>query len=95
MLWKDTTEYVCTPKELYDGLIAQGYDWNVLLATRGYWMFSNDKQDTNFLVTYDLLRMLKSEYIPYWMENPPAKALELYNSKHDKKWAYVKPSKND
>jgi hypothetical protein len=93
MLWKDIESYICTPKELYDGLIALGYDWDVLLDTRGYWCFDNDKQPTKFLVTYDLLRMLKSEYIPYWMENPPQKALEAYNAKNATPWKYVAPTK--
>ena len=93
MLWKDIEPYVCTPKELYDGLIALGYDWSVLLETRGYWTFDNDKQEVPFLTTYDFLRMLKSEYIPYWMENPPAKAIEAYNAKSATPWKYTKPSK--
>ena len=67
MLWTDMEKYVCTPKQLYDDLIAMGYDWNKLLETRGWWTFDNDKQPTNYLSTMDLLKMHVGEYIPYWM----------------------------
>ena len=28
---------LCTPQELYEDIKKLGYDWNVLLETRGYW----------------------------------------------------------
>lgn len=57
-----------TAKELYDGLIAKGYDWDQLLNTRGYWMYLEDeKEDTlPFLSTMDLLRMHAGLYQPKW-----------------------------
>jgi len=58
---------VCTPKELYDDLKAKGYDWNVLLNTRGWWTVNNDKHPIPFLSTLDLLRMRKGLYVPYWL----------------------------
>lgn len=60
---------ICTPKELYDDLKAQGYDWNVLLATRGWWIINNDKHPIPFLSTMDLLNMHSKfkKYFPYWM----------------------------
>lgn len=69
-------DLLCTPKELYDDLKAMGYDWNVLLATRGWWTYDNDKQVVPFLSTMDLLRMRKGLYVPYWMtaEEVPAGA---------------------
>jgi hypothetical protein len=70
MLWKVMDEDVrCTPKELYEDLKAQGYDWDVLLNTRGWWTLDNDKQDIPFLSTMDLLRMRKGLYFPYWLED--------------------------
>jgi len=96
MLWKDYDAYVCTPKELYDDLIALGYDIPTLLRTRGYWTFDNDKQEVPFLTTHDLLRMRckgPTAYIPYWMENPPDKAIEAYNKISTTPWKYIKPSK--
>ncbi len=62
---------LCTPKELYDDLKAKGYDWDVLLNTRGWWTIDNDKQEVPFLSTMDLLHMRKGDYHPYWM--PPLK----------------------
>ena len=72
--WRHLTRgYLPTPKELYDGLKAKGYDWDVLLATRGWWTFDNDKHEVPFLSTMDLVAMLKGDkdtgeiYHPYWM----------------------------
>ena len=94
MLWKNINkELICTPKELYEGLIALGYDWDTLLETRSWWTFDNDKHPIPFLTTMDLLRMRIGFYIPYWMEEPPAKALELYNSKNKKPWKFKTPIK--
>ena len=57
----------CTPQELYKDIKEQGYDWDQLLSTRGYWMFDNDKQATPYLSTLDLLRMRKKLYKPHWL----------------------------
>lgn len=59
----------CTPKELYEDLKKLGYDWNVLLKTRGYWVFDNDKHPVPFLSTMDLMRMRVGDYHPYWMND--------------------------
>jgi hypothetical protein len=61
-----SADILCTPKELYDDLVAKGYDWNVLLKTRGWWTVNNDKHPVPFLSTMDLLMMRKGSYIPYW-----------------------------
>jgi hypothetical protein len=58
---------LCTPKELYDDIKGLGYDWNVLLQTRGWWTINNDKHPIPFLSTMDLLRMRKGLYKPYWL----------------------------
>lgn len=62
------SEFLCTPKELYDDLIKLGYDWNVLLNTRGWWTLDNDKFEVPFLSTLDLLKMRKGVYKPYWLK---------------------------
>lgn len=73
-LWHDIApEYLCTPKELYDDLIAMGYDWKVLLDTRSWWAPLGVHEDINFLSTMDFLRMRTGEYIPYWF-TPEQKA---------------------
>jgi len=70
-MWYDIPkEYHITPKELYASLKAKGYNWNLLLNTRGYWMFEEDITPTTlpYLSTMDLLRMNNSTnpYVPYW-----------------------------
>lgn len=68
--WFMKEKYVdlwCTPQELYKDIKEQGYDWDQLLSTRGYWMFDNDKQATPYLSTLDLLRMRKKLYKPHWL----------------------------
>jgi hypothetical protein len=68
-LWNGYPEHLmCTPKELYDDLKAKGYDWDVLLNTRGYWVFEEDNHPLNFLSTQDLLKMRVGEYHPYWLK---------------------------
>jgi len=68
-LWDDTDGLFCTPKELYDDLKSQGYDWDRLLNTRGYWVFEEDAPaELPFLSTMDLLRMRKKLYRPYWYD---------------------------
>ncbi len=57
-----------TPAELYTKLKADGYDWNELLSTRGWWTFNNDTRPVNFLSTMDLIRMYHGIYKPYWRE---------------------------
>lgn len=66
--WHNVDDFMCTPKELYDDLKAKGYDWDVLLSTRGWWTLKNDKHSIPFLSTMDLLRMRKDLYKPYWLK---------------------------
>ncbi len=76
LLWHDMEEgLLCTPKELYEGLKAKGYDWELLLNTRGHWVFEEDApQELPFLSTMDLLNMQRGTYHPYWY---PVKKEEL------------------
>lgn len=60
-------KYKCTPKELYEQLKEKGYDWDVLLNTRGYWVYEETPEPLNFLSTMDLLKMRVDEYKPYWL----------------------------
>lgn len=76
-LWHHLDEGVlCSPKELYETLKQKGYDWDLLLNTRGYWVFEDDVTDTTlpFLSTMDLLKMRSGKYHPYWY---PQKQSEL------------------
>lgn len=68
-LWDDVDDIMCDPEVLHADLIEQGYDWNVLLETRGYWVFEEDKDgELPFLSTMDLLLMRLGKYKPYWLE---------------------------
>ncbi len=71
-LWRqevyENPQLYCTPQELYDDLKAKGFDWDVLLNTRGYWTYLDDPNPLPFLSTMDLLRMRTGEYFPYWMD---------------------------
>lgn len=70
-LW-DTLPYelMCTPEELYNDLITLGYDWGILLNTRGWWCFKeSDKDNLPYLSTMDLLKMRKGMYHPFWLED--------------------------
>ena len=62
-------ENMPTPKELYEKLKEKGYDWNILLATRGWWTINNDQHPTPFLSTKDLLEMYEGNYHPYWLDD--------------------------
>lgn len=64
----------CTPAELYEQIKAKGYDWSILLNTRGFWTFQEDKHPLNFLSTKDLLEMRVGRYHPAWY---PKSAKEL------------------
>ena len=67
-LWTGYDEIMCRPEDLYKDLKAKGYDWDVLLNTRGYWVFDDSNEELPFLSTMDLLRMRAGLYHPYWMK---------------------------
>lgn len=60
---------LCTPEELYNDIKALGYDWDVLLNTRGYWVIDQYENKVPYLNTLDILRMRKEKYFPYFL-NP-------------------------
>lgn len=59
---------ICTPEELYNDIKELGYDWDVLLDTRGWYALNQYDHPIPFLSTIDLLKMRKGLYHPYWME---------------------------
>lgn len=65
--------YDITPAELRANLEAKGYNWDVLLNTRGYYVPIEDEQAEGenlapFLSTMDLLEMAQGTYHPFWLE---------------------------
>lgn len=69
--WSGIPEgFLCTPLELYNDLKSKGYDWKILLNTRSWWCpLEYEDGQLPFLSTWDLLKMRKDEYRPYWMKN--------------------------
>ena len=70
-MWMFHREYgdlLCTAKELYDDIKAQGYDWDMILSqTRGWWTFDDEKHPLKYLSIMDLLHLRKGKKA-YWME---------------------------
>ena len=67
--WVHTEELMCTPKELYEDIKKLGYDWNVLLETRGYYTANQYSNKVPFLSVIDLLKMRKGLYHPYFLKD--------------------------
>ena len=66
--WHDERrELLMQPKELYERIVAQGYDWNQLLDTRSYWLYSDMDDGKNYMSTKDLLRIARGTYKPKWL----------------------------
>jgi len=57
---------LCSPMELYEDITKMGYDWDLLLNTRGWWTPNNYETEIPFLSTMDLLKMRKGLYKPFW-----------------------------
>lgn len=68
MFHRSCDDIICTPSELYNDLKKMGYDWNILLRTRGWWTINNDAYPVPFLSTRDLLEMRQGKYYPYWLD---------------------------
>lgn len=70
-LWHDLEEgLLCRPQTLREDLEAKGYDWDLLLESRGYWVPVEEEADQEypFLSTMDLLEMRAGRYHPYWYD---------------------------
>jgi hypothetical protein len=65
-VWVTEEGWFVDPEELYKGLVARGYDWKVLLNTRGYWCLGEGPCPE--LSTMDLWRMYHGGYHPYWYD---------------------------
>ena len=58
----------CTPEELYKDIKELGYDWDVLLDTRGWWAVKQyDTKLQPFMSTLDLL-LLRAGKELYWLK---------------------------
>jgi hypothetical protein len=58
-----------SPKLMYSKLKEMGYDWDLLLTTRGYWTHDQYTNPVKPLSTMDLIEMYHGEYIPWWYPN--------------------------
>jgi len=58
-----------SPSQVYQNIIDMGYDWDILLNTRGYWLIDQYNPEAKpFLSTVDLLMMAKGKYHPWWYD---------------------------
>ncbi len=65
--YREMGDQLITPKELYEGVKKQGYDWDMILnETRGWWTVNDDKHPLKFLSTKDLIQIAKGIYTPFW-----------------------------
>lgn len=63
-----------TPQQVYDNLTARGYDWKVLLDTRGWWIVGDqDAHPQPYLSTMDLWNICAGKYHPYWYDKKVGK----------------------
>lgn len=69
--WQGMDDILVVPSVLYEDLIKLGYDWDVLLNTRGWWTLENDnpKHPHPYLSSLDLLNMRLGRYHPFWLES--------------------------
>lgn len=67
--WVHYNDIFKSPKQVYEALSARGYDWNVLLNTRGFFVLGGDKTHPQpYLSTMDLWNMVDGKYHPYWYD---------------------------
>lgn len=80
MLWANLPEHLlCTPAQLYNDIKALGYDWDILLNTRGWWTFKeNEEDELPFLSTMDLLELRAGKYQIYWLNDDKATFNQKY-----------------
>lgn len=78
-------EILCQPTELYEDLKAKGYDWDILLNTRDWWLPLEWEKNASrpYLSTMDLLKMRKGTYKPKWYD-AAVKAKEAATAKESK-----------
>ena len=61
---------LCSAKVLRKDLEELGYDWDMLLRTRGWWAIKQYSTDIPpFLSVIDLLKMREGSYKPYWLKD--------------------------
>lgn len=55
-------------EQLHAKLVADGYDWDILLNSRGYWTFNQYTHPVPYLSILDLINMYHGKYRPYWYD---------------------------
>lgn len=74
-----------SPKELYATLVEMGYDMTVLFNedVRTWWCYREDEEfyGDMFLSTFDLLRMARGLYVPYWFTTEQKASIDLTKAK--------------
>lgn len=69
----------CDMETLHADLVKMGYDWDVLLNTRYWWVPKEEEKEhpLPYLSGRDLLRMRKGLYIPYWFTKEQKSAIKI------------------
>ena len=69
--YRGLEEELCTPAQLYEYLIKEKFDMDLILGrTRGWWTINNDNHPSlYYLSTMDLVDMRNGKYWPYWMND--------------------------
>ena len=66
MFLYEDAKVICTPAQLREDLIKLGYDWDIILESRGWWTLEDDKCPIPRLSTMDLLNIRIGEYDAPW-----------------------------
>lgn len=65
--WHRWRELLADPKDIYESLVAKGYDWDKILDTQGYYNFLSSPKDRCWdISTLDLLRIHAGEFEAEW-----------------------------
>lgn len=66
--YRELKDILMLPKDIYESLKQQGYDWDMLLSsTRGWWAPNDKKHPLKFLSTMDIILAARDKKLPYWM----------------------------
>jgi hypothetical protein len=69
----------CEPKVLYQWFIDNGYDWDMILSTRGYYTINQYTNKIPMLSTVDLLKIRAGLYYPYFLDSDKKVKKEFKN----------------
>ena len=60
--------HIPTPKDLVNKLTDKGFNMEILLNTRGWWLFNEIKHPLPILTSWDLIEMYHTDWKPTWYD---------------------------